>query len=174
MLEEDCLDPMKYIDKEFFLSASQGLFGKIIVGVISLVALVVSFFLARDCSSNKTIQKEHETAQEKVIQTTGGLNIGDRVISRNTTDAKGKKGVHIRYTAEITPDNHKGWLFDGATGEIIDGPIYEDRHVWWEVSWDAGLGTAKVNCGNIDPCIGWTAETINDALILNKLILNNK
>ena len=163
------MGPMKYIDKEFMLSASQGLFGKIVVVLVPLVILVVSLLRAGDCSGNKTIQKEHETAQEKVIQTTVGLNIGDRVISRNTTDAKGKKGIKIRYTAEIRPDNHKGWLFDGATGEIIDGPIYDDGHIWWEVSWDPGLGTAKVNCVNIDPCIGWTAETVKGALILNKM-----
>ena len=160
---------MKYIDKEFFLSASQGLFGKIVAGLFLLVICVVSFVLARDCSNNKTIQQEHGTGQGEVIQTTTRLNIGDRVISQNTTDDSGKRGVKIRYTAEIRPDNHKGWLFDGATGEIIDGPIYDDGHVWWKVSWDSGLGTGKINCGNIDPCIGWTAETINDALILNKM-----
>ena len=160
---------MKYIDKEFWLSASQGLIGKIIFGLFSIVILVLSFYLNRDCSSNKTVQKKQETTQEKVIQTAVGLNIGDRVISQSTTDANGKKGVKIRYTAEIRSDNHKGWLFDGAIGEIIDGPIYEDGYVWWEVSWDPGLGTSKINCGNNDSCTGWTAETINNELILKKM-----
>ena len=169
MLETDCLGPMKYIDKEILVSASQGLFGKIVYSLFAIVIAVFSVLLTQHCSSNKTIQKEQETTQEKVPQITVGLNIGDRVISKNTTDDSGKKGVHIRYTAEIRSDNHKGWLFDGAIGEIIDGPIYEDGFVWWEVSWDPGLGTSKINCGNNDSCTGWIAETINKALILNKM-----
>ena len=148
---------MKNFGKKWIISASSGIF-----------VFVIAFFLGRYSSdfhdSNKIIGKKGETTQE-----TTGLKKGDKVISKNTTNDSGKKGVHIRYTAEISPDNHKGWLFDGATGEIIDGPIYEDGHVWWEVSWDLGLGTSKINCGNNDSCTGWTAETINDALILNKM-----
>ena len=156
---------MKHTEKDWLPSALQGVFGHIAGGLFLVLAAVISFFLVRDCSNNQTIQ----TSQESNIQVTARFKMGDRVISQNTTDDKGNEGVKIRSTPQILPDNHQGWLFDGATGEIIEGPGYDDTYIWWKVAWDAGLGGSKILCGNTDPCTGWTAETINNALILKKL-----
>ena len=96
-----------------------------------------------------------------------GLAIGDRVITQNTISDDGRtRGVRIRDTPEIAPDNHRdNWLFNGATGTVIGGPVEADNFTWWEIRWDAGQGEDKIIC-NDDPCIGWSAEIINGSVIL--------
>ena len=96
-----------------------------------------------------------------------GLAIGDRVISQNTISADGTvRGVRIRDTPEINPNNHRdNWLFNGATGTVIDGPVEADNFTWWKIRWDAGQGEDEIIC-NDNPCIGWSAEIINGSVIL--------
>ncbi len=96
-----------------------------------------------------------------------GLAIGDRVISQNTISRDGTvRGVRIRDTPEIDPNNHRdNWLFNGATGTVIGGPVEADDFTWWEIRWDAGQGEEEIIC-NDNPCIGWSAEIINGSVIL--------
>lgn len=96
-----------------------------------------------------------------------GLAIGDRVIVQNAVSADGRtSGVRIRDTPEIDPNNHRdNWLFNGATGTVIGGPVEADDFTWWEIRWDAGQREDEIIC-NDDPCIGWSAEIINGSVIL--------
>ena len=107
-----------------------------------------------------------------------GLKKGDRVITQNTTDDRGKRGVGIRRVPGIRHDNHKGWVLDGATGKIIDGPKYANDHVWWKILWDPGLDTSKVLFeNNNSDRTGWTVETVNGVKILkeeNSVILQRE
>lgn len=96
-----------------------------------------------------------------------GLAIGDRVIVQNAISRDGTvRGVRIRDTPEIAPDNHRdNWLFNGATGTVIGGPVEADDFTWWEIRWDAGQAEEEIIC-NDNPCIGWSAEIINGSVIL--------
>ena len=117
-------------------------------------------------------EREEDSDEDDVVVTEPdppeGLAIGDRVISQNTISSDGKKrGVRIRDSAAIRDDNHRDrWLFNGATGIVIDGPVEANGFTWWEIRWDAGQGEDKIICHGEDPCIGWSAEVINGSVIL--------
>ena len=99
-----------------------------------------------------------------------GLAIGDRVITENTiSDDGGLRGVRIRDSAAIRDDNHRDrWLFDGAIGTVIDGPIEADGYTWWKIHWDAKQGKDKIICHDENPCIGWSVEIFDNSVILKE------
>ena len=97
-----------------------------------------------------------------------GLAIGDRVISQNTISDDGRlKGVWIREDPEIVDGNHRNRaIFNGATGTVIGGPVEASGFTWWKIHWDAGQTEDEIVCHGENPCIGWSAEIINNAVIL--------
>ena len=141
-------------------------FGNLLVCLILIGFGFGSGFVA------KTIQVQwtRGTTEKKSTQTGGPLEVGDRVISQNTIDKHNKGGIKIRSTPKIELDdsNHIGWLFDGATGKIKDGPKYEDGHIWWYVLWEPGQSKLKIDCGRSDPCEGWNAQNFDIYSTLKK------
>ena len=76
------------------------------------------------------------------------LSRGDAVIVQNTLGI----GLNVRSGAGI--DNPWiGKVFDGATGEIQNGPRSADGYKWYQVEWDHGV-------------TGWSVEAIDEDLLL--------
>lgn len=44
-------------------------------------------------------------------------------------------GLHTRGEPRLGPQFITGHVFNGAIGEIVDGPVEEDNHIWWQIHW---------------------------------------
>ena len=89
----------------------------------------------------------------------GKLDIGDEVIVQNIVDGN-IRGLRIR-TGPGLNSKILGRVHDNATGIVIDGSVNADNYTWWKVRWNPG----NLDCEE-NPCVGWSAEFVNNAFIL--------
>lgn len=45
-------------------------------------------------------------------------------------------GLHTRAEPKLGDQFITGHVFNGAIGEIVDGPIETDNHIWWKIQWN--------------------------------------
>lgn len=45
-------------------------------------------------------------------------------------------GLHTRAEPRLGDRFITGHVFNGAIGEIVDGPIEADNHIWWKIHWN--------------------------------------
>ena len=45
-------------------------------------------------------------------------------------------GLHTRARPQLGDRFITGHVFNGAIGEIVDGPIEADNHIWWKIHWN--------------------------------------
>ena len=92
-----------------------------------------------------------------------GLSVGDAVIVQNT----GSDGLNVRSDPQVSNqnrDNKIGFLQDGATGTITDGPRQANNFIWWQIEWES---SNKVHWTH-QPTNkrGWSVEAIGEVGLL--------
>lgn len=81
---------------------------------------------------NNQVEDPPEDEQEK-------LRIGVFVIVQNVNQIleNGQPhGLHTRGKAKLGDQFITGHVFNGAIGEIVDGPVENDNHIWWKIHWN--------------------------------------
>lgn len=73
---------------------------------------------------NNQIEDPPEDEPEK-------LRIGVFVIVQNVDPI----GLRTRGKPKLGDQFITGHVFDGAIGEIVDGPVENDDHIWWKIHW---------------------------------------
>lgn len=67
------------------------------------------------------------------------LRIGVFVIVQNVNQIleNGQPhGLHTRGQPKLGDQFIAGHVFNGAIGEIVDGPVENDDHIWWKIHWN--------------------------------------
>ena len=81
---------------------------------------------------NNPIEEPPEDEQEE-------LRIGVFVIVQHVNQIleNGQPhGLHTRGEPKLGDRFITGHVFNGAIGEIVDGPVENDNHIWWKIHWN--------------------------------------
>ena len=96
------------------------------------VAVNVEDVVEDPIPENNPIEDPPEDGQEK-------LRIGVFVIVQNVNQIleNGRPhGLHTRGKPRLGVQFITGHVFNGAIGEIVDGPVENDNHIWWKIHWN--------------------------------------
>lgn len=100
------------------------------------------------------------------------LKIGGSVIVQNVNHILEDglpHGLHTRSKPKLGNQFITGHVFNGAIGEIVDGPVEADNHIWWKIEWNPDNDFRTVTwipgleevCRE-NPCKVWSAQFIKE------------